>query len=150
MEIALRQATTADAPLLARLNREMIEDEHNRNPMTLAELEARMRGWLEGDWVAVLILADGQEAGYCLYQARRDSYFPERPVVYVRHYMVARGFRRRGVGRAAFERIVAECFDPRATVELDVLAGNPRGRAFWDALGFQPYATTLKREPPPA
>ncbi|MFH1085182.1 MAG: GNAT family N-acetyltransferase [Chloroflexota bacterium] len=150
MEITLRHATLDDVGLLARLNRQMIEDERSRNPMSLAQLEGRMRGWLLGEWRAVLIACDGQAAGYCLYQARRDSYFPERPVVYVRHYMIERAHRRRGLGRAAFERLVAEWFERGATVELDVLTSNPAGQVFWASLGFQPYATTLKRDPPPA
>ena len=41
------QATTADLPLLAKLNKQLIEDEGHRNPMTVAELETRMRNWLE-------------------------------------------------------------------------------------------------------
>jgi GNAT superfamily N-acetyltransferase len=147
VEITLRLADPQDAPVLAQLNRQLIEDEQSRNPMSLAELEARMRRWLAGDWSALLILCDGQVAGYGLFQLRCDDYFPEQTVVYVRHYCIARGFRRQGLGRAAFERIVADWFPAGATLELDVLESNPTGRLFWDALGFRPYCTTLKRPP---
>lgn len=145
VEITLRLADQQDAALLARLNREMIEAEQSRNPMSLRELETRMRGWLVGDWSAVLILCEAQVAGYCLFQIRRDDYFPEQIVVFVRHYCIARDFRRRGLGRAAFERIVSDCFPEGATLELEVLESNPSGRLFWEALGFRPYCTTLKR-----
>ncbi len=145
MEITLHLAGSNDVPTLAVLNRQLIEDEHSRNPMSLEELEARMRRWIEGDWSAVLISLDDQVAGYCLFQIRRDEYFPEQPVVYIRHYCIARGFRKRGLGREAFERIVAEWFPAEATLELEVLESNPPGRAFWNALGFKPYCTTLKR-----
>jgi len=44
--VFLRDASAADTPLLAQLNRQLIEDEGAANPMSLAELEARMREWL--------------------------------------------------------------------------------------------------------
>jgi GNAT superfamily N-acetyltransferase len=147
VEITLRLADVGDAPVLAQLNRQLIEDEQSRNPMSPPELEARMRLWLAGDWSAVLILCGGQIAGYSLFQMRRDDYFPEQAVVYVRHYCIARGFRRQGLGRAAFECLVADWFPRGATLELEVLESNPNGRLFWDALGFKPYCTTLKRSP---
>lgn len=53
----LRAATEADVPLLARWNRELIEDEGADNLTSPAELEARMRAWLAGDYRAVIFEA---------------------------------------------------------------------------------------------
>jgi GNAT superfamily N-acetyltransferase len=144
MDIQLRRAGPTDAPVLAEMNRHLIEDEGSRNPMALAQLEARLYGWLEGGWAVLLILADGDVAGYCVYQVRRDEYFPENVEVYLRQYFIRREFRGRGIGRAALRRIVAECCPPGATIVVDVLAGNPRGRRFWEQTGFEPYCTTMK------
>jgi GNAT superfamily N-acetyltransferase len=164
-----RDAAPGDAPTLALMNRRLIEDERHVNPMGLPELEARLRDWLErGEYRAALFFTDeftdverevGAEpdgaadsesdvpAGYVLYQLRRDYYFPERDVVYVRHFYVERGRRRQGIGRLAFETIARERFPAGATLDLEVLATNPVGREFWTSLGFEPRYTAMRREP---
>jgi hypothetical protein len=55
-----RQATLNDAFLLARLNHQLIHDRDHRNPMTLPELENRMRKWLTTDYEAI-IFEDGSD-----------------------------------------------------------------------------------------
>ena len=45
--VEYRVATLEDAPLLAQLNQQLIEDEGHSKPMTAPELEERMRG---GRW----------------------------------------------------------------------------------------------------
>lgn len=47
-------ANDADLPLLAEWNRQLIQDEGHRNPMTVAELQARIQGWLAGEYRAVV------------------------------------------------------------------------------------------------
>jgi hypothetical protein len=84
-----RWATIADAPLLAAMNGHLIQDEGHRNRMTVAELEARMAGWLRGEYQAVLFEEAGQPVGYALY--RRDPEY-----VYLRQFFVRREFRRCG------------------------------------------------------
>lgn len=146
-EIELRRATMADAPLLAAMNRQLIEDERSRNPMSPAELEARMRGWLADDWTAVLIARADEVAGYALYQERRDTYFPDQRTIYLRQLFVARDQRGHGVGRATIATLLREWFPADATVELDVLESNPAGQRFWRSVGFAPYATTYRHTP---
>jgi GNAT superfamily N-acetyltransferase len=160
LRLTLRDADPGAAPLLSEMNLRLIEDEHHYNPMGLPELEVRMRGWLErGEYRAALFYADSEAvsenadpesfgpAGYVLYQLRRDRYFPERVVVYVRHFYVERGRRRRGIGRLALATITRELFPADATIELEVLATNPVGREFWTSLGFQPRYTVMQRGP---
>jgi len=48
--MTFRPATLDDCALLARLNHELIRDEGHRNPMTVPQLEQRMRGWISGDF----------------------------------------------------------------------------------------------------
>ena len=156
MELYLRDASSADAKCLAGMNRRLIEDERHDNPMSLEQLAERMRGWLDrGEYRAALFYVSpsaeatrqAPPAGYILYQLRRDYYFPERVVVYVRHFYVERGLRRRGIGRLAFERIVRERLPTGATLELEVLEANPAGREFWLSLGFEPRYTVMRRAP---
>jgi GNAT superfamily N-acetyltransferase len=148
MTIALRRANLTDVPVLARLNKQLVADEGSRNPMAMPQLEARMTGWLSGGtYTAVLIYWRGEVAGYCLYQQRQDTHFPEQVVLYVRQFCIERSLRRQGIGRTAFERLSAVCFPDDATLELEVLAHNMAGRAFWASLGFAPVCLTVQRAP---
>jgi ribosomal protein S18 acetylase RimI-like enzyme len=133
-----RSATLEDTPLLARLNRELIEDEGHENSMTAAELEARMRGWLAAEYQAVVFELEGEVVAYALY---RDN---EGRGVYLRQFFVSRDLRRRGIGREAFGMLRGEVLPPGTRVALDVLSGNHRAIAFWRALGFGDYALALE------
>lgn len=166
MRLTLRDADPTDAPVLAQMNRRLIEDERHTNPMSMPRLETRMRDWLDrGEYRATLFYVDPEPghsdparperadpepvgpAGYVLYQLKRDYYFPERVVAYVRHFYVERGRRRQGIGRLAFETIARERFPGEAILELEVLESNPVGREFWTSLGFLPRYTAMRRAP---
>lgn len=143
MTLHLRNATEADLGLLAHMNYSLIEDEGSRNPMTLEQLRRRMEGMLHGDWKIDLFMEDEATVGYAVYQFRPDSYFPEKTTVFLRHFYIERGYRRRGVGRVAFDLLAEARFPPDCTIELEVLDTNPNGYRFWTYLGFAPYCTTM-------
>ncbi len=145
MEILIRNATSADLPLLARMNKHLIEDEHSRNPMGLDELADRMAHWMEDTWQVQLFVepVSGEVVGYAVYQERPDEYFPEQRTVYLRQMFVEREKRNTGIGRQALEMLVAECFPPECIVMIDVLEANPRGANFWRNAGFIPQYTRM-------
>lgn len=101
-----RVAQRRDCRLLAELNHQLIADERHRNPMTVPELEKRMRSWLEEGYHAVLFERDGEVAAYALYRAEPEE-------VHLRHFFVARHLRRQGVGREAFD-LLRDRIWPRA------------------------------------
>ena len=47
--LQFRSAANADAPLLARLNRQLQEDERHHNIMEIAAIETRMQQWLAAE-----------------------------------------------------------------------------------------------------
>jgi hypothetical protein len=54
-----RTATLLDVPLLARLNKQLINDERHRNTMSIEQLADRMSNWLETEYQATIFsLAD--------------------------------------------------------------------------------------------
>ena len=67
--------------------------------MNLAELEARMREWLDGDYEAHLFELDITTIGYALYRRDLDG-------IYIRQFFIRREFRRQGHGRFAFNLTV--------------------------------------------
>lgn len=145
MSLELRKATINDIGTLAEMNQQLIEDEHSRNTMNVNQLLLRMQTWLDGDWSAVIIYKNDDLIGYLLYQQREDDYYPDQRVIYVRQFFVQRAYRRRGIGRQAFEQIVSQYFPSNAKVMLNVLATNSEALRFWEDLGFIQYATTLER-----
>jgi len=148
MMLSLRTVTDSDIEMLAKMNRQLIEDEGHRNPMTIPELEVRMRGWLQSGWNADLFVRADPRAGdtvigYALYQHRKDEFFPERRIVYLRQFLIEREHRSQGLGRTALQQLFATRFLSPCTVVVDVLTANVRGLSFWQTVGFQPYQMTL-------
>ncbi|MEL6148301.1 MAG: GNAT family N-acetyltransferase [Chloroflexota bacterium] len=146
MENILQIATPDEAPELAHMNRMLIEDEGSPNPMSIQQLEARMRRWLDsGEYEAVIIQRNDDSVGYVLYREDVDEYDVSRRKVYVRQFFIKRAYRRRGIGKTAFEHVVQSLFPDDANIVLEVMSTNLQGRAFWERLGFEPYFTTYRR-----
>ena len=141
MTIALghRLATIADVAMLAQMNQHLIEDERHRNPMTLAELETRMRSMLEDDYTATIFELDNVVVAYGLW--RTDPEW-----VYLRQFFVARGFRRRGIGAQAIRVLLDHVWPVGKRVRVNVLIGNRPALEFWRAVGFADYLITLEMD----
>ena len=112
--------------------------------MSVAELERRMRGWLESGWLIDIFLEDGSVIGYAVYRRCTDDYHPDQTVIHLRQLFIERGHRNRGLGTLAFRDLVRTKFPRRSTVVIDVLASNPKGLTFWERLGFRAYSTKMR------
>lgn len=106
--------------------------------MSLAQLQARMEGWLRGSYEAHLFTSEESTLGYALH--RREPEF-----IYLRHFFVCTPFRRRGYGRRAFELLLSSVWRNPGRVRLDVLVNNEAGLEFWRSLGFTDYCLTMER-----
>jgi GNAT superfamily N-acetyltransferase len=138
---AWRRCSPSDADVLASLNAQLSEDE-GAPVGTATAYGERMRAWLtEGRYDAALAEVAGEPVAYVLW--RRD---PDYGDVYVRQFFVARAHRGQGLGRRLFEQAVGE-FWSGELLRLDVYDSNPRGRAFWESLGFAPYSRLMRRSP---
>lgn len=134
------QATEADIGLLAQFNRQLIQDEGHRNPMTLSELENRKRHWLKTEYQAIIFRHEAVPVAYALYRQSEKE-------IYLRHFFVSREHRRAGYGRQAMAILFSQVWPADRRVVLEVLANNRRGYAFWKAMGFADYAITLEKLP---
>jgi GNAT superfamily N-acetyltransferase len=135
-----RFAGAPDLRLLGTLNKQLIDDEGHRNPMSVAELSDRMKYLLAEGFRAVLFEREQRLVAYALYSTGHDG-------IYLRQFFVVREARREGIGRAALALLQAEVWPAGTRLFLDVLVENTRGLAFWRALGFADYAVTMEKKP---
>ncbi len=135
-DLHLRPPTPADIPLLAAMNQQLIRAEGHRNPMTLAQLEERMAGFLAGAYQAAIFEAE-TPAGYALWRDEPDH-------IYLRQFFIAPEFRRRSYGRQAIALLRHEAWLDQRRLRLDVLVNNEQGLAFWRAIGLEPYCLTME------
>ncbi len=135
-----RIATADDVHLLATMNHQLIRDEGHRNAMSVPELEARMRGWLAGEYQAVLFEDEQGTAGYALFKREPDW-------IYLRQFFVQPERRRFGIGKAAMNWLLENVWKDAPRIRLEVLVGNSQGIEFWRSVGFADYCLTMERGP---
>jgi len=135
--MTFRPATLDDCPLLAALNHQLIRDERHRNQMTEPELEQRMRGWLAGEYRAVIFEDAGEVVAYGLYREQ-----PE--LIHLRQLFVVRNRRRQGLGRMAVQILRSQVWPKDRRLTVDVLVANQSGVAFWRSVGYADYALSLE------
>ena len=135
--MTLREASEADVPLLARLNRQLIEDERSPNPMSVAQLDSRIRRWLDANYRAIIFERDSETLAYALFR-------PDEAGIYLRQFFVCREHRRRGVGRRAFKLLRENVVPPGQSLSLEVLVHNEASLAFWRSLGLREHAMSFR------
>jgi predicted acetyltransferase len=138
--MTFRPAIPDDCALLAQLNHELIQDEGHRNRLTVPELEQRMRGWLVGEYRAVIYESGGEVVGYALFREQPEE-------IYLRQLFVVRHRRSQGLGRQAVAILRSQVWPKTKRLTVDVLVTNQMALAFWHAVGYTDYC--LKLEIPP-
>jgi len=137
-----RLATKRDCRILAELNHQLIDDEGHRNQMNVAELEERMKNWLDEAFEATLFEVGGEVAAYALYRVQAGE-------IYLRHFFVVRHRRRHGIGRQAMDLLRGRIWPKAQRLTVSVLTHNQAGVNFWRAMGYQDYCLTLEILCPP-
>ncbi len=132
-----RAATLNDCPRLAELNHQLIQDEGHRNPMTVPELEQRMRAWLADDYRAMIYEEGGELLAYALFREQESE-------IYLRQLFVVRHRRSQGIGRQAVEILRSEVWPQNKRLTVEVLTANPRAVSFWRSVGYADYSLSLE------
>jgi predicted acetyltransferase len=135
--MTFRRATSNDCALLAELNHQLIRDEGHRNPMTVPELEQRVKGWLASEYAAILFENDGEVVAYALYCEQPEE-------IYLRQLFVVRNQRRKGIGRQAMEILRSKIWPNNKRLTVGVLVQNEAAVAFWRSVGYKDYSLTLE------
>lgn len=114
-------------------------DFERRRARTLDDMEDRELLWIE---------ADGVRAGLLMVRSDPRWLKPEETVASISEFYVLPAFRRRGVGTAAVEALLAE-HRARGTAEMqaDILRDNEPAIAFWARMGFGTQMLLTTRRP---
>jgi GNAT superfamily N-acetyltransferase len=139
MKLSWREASDSDLGLLANWNQQLIREESHRNAMTVAQLEDRMRKWLQGEYRAVVFSSD-EPVAYALFRTEKE-------LVWLRQFFVRGDRRRTGIGRAALSILKEQIWPGGVRLTVDVLCHNQAGVAFWRSVGYQDYCLTLEIMP---
>jgi ribosomal protein S18 acetylase RimI-like enzyme len=135
--MTFRTATLDDSPQLAELNHQLIRDEGHRNPMTVPELEQRMRTWFSGEYRAVIYEDGGEIVAYALFREQPEE-------IYLRQLFVVRHRRSQGIGRRVIEILRSKVWPKTKRLTVEVLVANERAVKFWRSVGYTDYALSLE------
>jgi GNAT superfamily N-acetyltransferase len=128
------------------MNRELIEDEGHRNPMTVAQLEERARRFLAQDGYRIDLFEENDRiVGFVTWRQEDDVTEKSGWCIHLRQFYVARDARGGGIGRRTVELLMSSRFPKGARVVLEVMQANPGGQAFWSRMGFAPYSMLVER-----
>lgn len=121
-------AWDGDALRFDRYRRAMLDDMHGRELLWIVE--------------------GGERAGFAVVRTLPDWPDETRMVASIAEFYVVPDQRRRGIGRAAVEELLAE-HRRRGTalVEADILRDNEPAKAFWASLGFEVQSIATARRP---
>lgn len=137
MALSSRRALPFDADQLGLLNHQLIRDEGHHNPMTVLQLQERMRGWLAAEYTAVLLKKN-----------RNSSPMPctgrNLKLIHLRQLFVQRHCRRKGFGQEALRLLRSEIWPARKRLTVEVLSSNSAALSFYRAAGFREYCVTLE------
>jgi GNAT superfamily N-acetyltransferase len=136
--LRIDKATSAEATLLAELNRQLDEDEPHPYPLPLSALSERMSRWIDSGAYEVLLFRRGERVtGYAAWRVEDRG-------AYLRHFFICRDQRRKGWGRAAMQLLRREVFPKDLPVQIEAAIGNQAGIAFWHAIGFEDFGLSME------
>ena len=134
--IIIKECTIDEYRMLAKMNKELIEDEKSNNPMTLEELEGRMKTFLETEYKGYLFKNEEEVVGYALLNVSKQP-------KYLRQFFICREYRRRHYGRQTFDKLVE--YIGTEQLELEVLPWNVAGQKLWENCGCAEISRDMRR-----
>lgn len=132
----LIKCTMDNLSVLAKLNRELYEDEKNDNIPEVEILQERLKCAIEQGSVAFLFLEHKEVAGYALVRTQTSPY-------YLSHFFICKNVRRKHLGTIALNQLMKEL--KTDSIDLDVFCWNQRGQAFWKSLGFKERCIIMRK-----
>lgn len=138
--ITYRFASEKDLDLLAQWNHQLIQDEGQRNRLSLAQLRDRMHKWISEEYRAVLFESEQIPIAYALFREDPDE-------IHLIHLYVSRKRRRQGIGHYCVDILRLELWPSDKRLIVEALVKNESTIQFWNSIGFSPYRLTMEIMP---
>ena len=119
------------------MNKQLIDDEKCDNPMTIKELEERMRNFLNTDYEAYFFVLGDTIIGYALV---KNVCTP----LYLRQFLIDRQYRKQHYGTDAFNVLID--YVNVSSIDIEVLSWNEIGNCFWENCGFKEISRYMRFE----
>lgn len=126
--IQIQECSINDVPVLAKMNKHLIEDENAENSMNISQLEKRMQEFINTGYKAFFFTSNDSIIGYGLCNMTQTP-------IYLRQFFIQREERRKGYGKEAFYKLL-ECIG-KNEIDIDVYEWNTTAIRFWESLGFK-------------
>jgi RimJ/RimL family protein N-acetyltransferase len=133
--IKIINCTDKDTESLAKMNKQLIEDEKANNLMDISQLENRMKDFLNNGYKAFFFKDDEKIIGYALCDMTKEP-------IYLRQFFIKREERRKYYGKDAFNKLL-EILEAKE-IEIDVLKWNEVGIKFWEKIGFKEQSKRMR------
>lgn len=133
----IQECTIADVPMLAELNKQLIDDEKSDNPMSINELKNRMSEFLNTEYSAYFFIVHSQVIGYALVKNTIEP-------IYLRQFLIDRKYREKHYGKQAFQMLMQHLGLKR--IDIEVLPWNQIGYSFWKNCGFKELSIAMRYE----
>ena len=89
--LEMRKHTAAEFDALAQMNKELIEDEESRNPMSVAELRERLERYVNDEgWTLDVFVSEGQTVGYITFRYEANPVGPNCQTVHLKQFYISR------------------------------------------------------------
>jgi ribosomal protein S18 acetylase RimI-like enzyme len=134
----IKPATQQDIVRLGEMNKRLIEDERDPNPMSVPELIERMGSWLSAEYNCHIVWDEGTRVAYCLHREEQDHFF-------LLQLFVERGHRRRGIATMLLDWMFENHWYGKQ-VRLNVHAHNEEAIAFYRSYGFAVRVVRMTKE----
>jgi len=133
--IEIKDCTKNDIKLLAKMNKQLIEDEKANNLMDITQLEQRMNDFVNNGYKAFFFIIEEEIIGYALCDMTKDP-------IYLRQFFIKREERRKHYGKNAFIKLLEKL--ETTEIEIDVFKWNEAGIKFWKRIGFKEQWKRMK------
>lgn len=72
-KLKFRKCESSDVEQLAQWNHQLVRDEGHRSKMSVPEMTERMRGWVNGDYEAVVFELEESPVAYAVFRNQPDE-----------------------------------------------------------------------------
>lgn len=132
----IEECTIDNVPLLAKMNKEFIEDGKADTDYSLPHLEERLRSYISSEHKAYIFREDESIVGYALCDVSKNP-------VYMRQFFISRGERRKGLGKQAFQLLLEHL--GIGNMDIEVYSWNESGIAFLKSLGLEKQRNIMSK-----